>query len=96
MALYGAPVWARSLRRRAAHYLNAPQKVVAVRLARGYRTISREAASLLAGLQPWDLEAIVLARLHERRAEALRRGETPLPRQIVAQRTDFRRDLMAT
>ena len=96
MALYGAPVWARSLRRRAAHYLNAPQKVVAVRLARGYRTISREAASLLAGLPPWDLEAIVLARLHEWRAEALRRGETPLPRQIVAQRTDFRRDLMAT
>ena len=67
MALYGAPVWARSIKRRAAHYLNvnAPQKVVAVRLIRGYRTISREAASLLAGLPPWDLEAIVLARLHE-------------------------------
>ena len=96
MALYGAPVWARSIKRRAAHYLNAPQKVVAVRLIRGYRTISREAASLLAGLPPWDLEAIVLARLHEWRAGALRRGETPLPRQITAQRTDLRRDLMAT
>ena len=93
MALYGAPVWAHSLRR---HYLNAPQKVLAIRLIRGYRTISGEAASLLAGLPPWDLEAIVLARLHEWRAEALRWGETPLPRQIVAQRTDLRCDLMAT
>ncbi|CAK1592748.1 unnamed protein product [Parnassius mnemosyne] len=38
----------------------------------------------------------VLARLHEWRAAALCRGETPLPRQVVAQRTDFRHDLMAT
>ena len=96
MALYGAPVWARSLRRRAAHYLNAPQKVVAVRIIRGYRTISGEAASLIAGLPPWDLEAIVLARLYEWRAEALSRGEVPLPRQIAAERTELRRDLMAT
>uniref|UniRef100_A0A2H1VL49 SFRICE_014289 n=1 Tax=Spodoptera frugiperda TaxID=7108 RepID=A0A2H1VL49_SPOFR len=35
-----------------------------------YRMISGEAANLLAGLPPWDLEAKVLAR------------ETPLPRQI--------------
>ncbi|CAG4936471.1 unnamed protein product [Parnassius apollo] len=96
MALYGAPVWARGLARLAVHHLNAPQRVIAVKMVRGYRTISREAASLLAGLPPWDLEAIVLARLHEWRAEALCRGETPLPRQVVAQRTDFRHDLMAT
>ncbi|CAK1598932.1 unnamed protein product [Parnassius mnemosyne] len=96
MALYGASVWARGLARLAVHHLNAPQKVLAVRMVRGYRTISREAACLLAGLPPWDLEAIVLARLHEWRAEALCRGETPLPRQVVVQRTDFRHDLMAT
>ena len=96
MALYGAPVWARGLKRLAAHYLNASQRVIAIRVIRGYRTISGEAASLLAGLPPWDLEAMVLARLYEWRVEVLGRGEYPLPRQIAARRTDLRLDLMAT
>ncbi|KAJ8726139.1 hypothetical protein PYW07_000837 [Mythimna separata] len=59
MALYGAP----SLGKRPAAKLNACQRVMAIRMVRGYRTISREAASLLAGLPPWDLEATVLARV---------------------------------
>ena len=95
MALYGAPVWARSLRLRPAQQLNASQRVMAIRMVRGYRTVSREAASLLAGLPPWDLEAKVLAHMWELREEAKRRGVTPLPREIAAQRTELRRDLMA-
>ncbi|KAJ8730264.1 hypothetical protein PYW07_017302 [Mythimna separata] len=62
-------------------------------MVRGYRTISREAASLLAGLPPWDLEATVLARMHDLRVEMQRSGETPLPRQVAVWRTEFRQDL---
>ncbi|KAJ8733942.1 hypothetical protein PYW07_014493 [Mythimna separata] len=62
-------------------------------MVRGYRMISREAASLLAGLPPWDLEATVLARMHDLRVEMQGRGETPLPRQVAVWRTEFRRDL---
>ncbi|PZC79491.1 hypothetical protein B5X24_HaOG216271 [Helicoverpa armigera] len=64
------------------------------RLIREYRTISREAAGLLAGLPPWDLETRVFLRLYDWREEAQRRGETPLPRQVVEQRAELRRDLM--
>ncbi|KLV34219.1 hypothetical protein AB894_15215 [Piscirickettsia salmonis] len=95
MALYGAPVWAPNLMRRPARALLTSQRVMAIRVIRGYRTISGEAANLLAGLPPWDLEAKVLARVFSLRADARRRGETPLPRQISAWRDELRRDLMA-
>ncbi|KAF9791746.1 hypothetical protein SFRURICE_020145 [Spodoptera frugiperda] len=95
MALYGAPVWAPNLMRRPTRTLLTSQRVMAIQLIRGYRTISGEAANLLAGLPPWDLEAKVLARVYSLRADARRRGETPLPRQISAWRDELRRDLMA-
>ncbi|XP_050563617.1 uncharacterized protein LOC118264288 [Spodoptera frugiperda] len=95
MALYSAPVWAPNLMRRPARALLTSQRVMAIRVIRGYRTISGEAANLLAGLPPWDLEAKVLARVFSLRADACRRGETPLPRQISAWRDELRRDLMA-
>ncbi|KAJ8713774.1 hypothetical protein PYW08_007394 [Mythimna loreyi] len=63
------------------------------RRRRRYRTVSREAASLLAGLPPWDLEATVLARMHDQRVEMQRRGETPLPEHVEAWRKELRRDL---
>ncbi|KAJ8708311.1 hypothetical protein PYW07_010436 [Mythimna separata] len=66
---------------------------MAIRMVRGYRTISREAANLLAGLPPWYLEATVLVRMHDLRVEMQRRGETPLPRLVAVWRTGFRRDL---
>ncbi|KAJ8714348.1 hypothetical protein PYW07_002573 [Mythimna separata] len=65
---------------------------MAIRMVQGYRTIFREAASLLAGLAPWDLEATVLARMHDLRVEIQRRGETLL-RQVAVWRTEFQRDL---
>ena len=46
-------------------------------MIRGYRTFSGEAASLLAGLPPWDLEVEALATLHRWCSEVLSRGETP-------------------
>lgn len=90
MALYGAPVWADTLTATNIRALRAPQRTMAVRVIRGYRTISFEAASLLAGSPPWDLEARVLASLYRWRGERLRRGETPLPREIARRRTALR------
>lgn len=73
MALYGAPIWAPALRSATVALLRQPQRVMAIRAIRGYRTISTEAACVLAGSPPWDLEAAALARLYERRRE-LRSG----------------------
>ncbi|KAJ0169535.1 hypothetical protein K1T71_014720 [Dendrolimus kikuchii] len=77
MALYGAPVWADRLTARNAALLRQAQRVLAVRAIRGYRTVSFEVASLLAGSPPWDLEARVLASLYTWRKEALARGTRP-------------------
>ncbi|KAJ0183012.1 hypothetical protein K1T71_000988 [Dendrolimus kikuchii] len=77
MALYGAPIWAESLTAKNAALLRRPQRVLAVRAIRGYRTISFEAASLLAGSPPWDLEARVLAAVYDWRKDALSRDFRP-------------------
>ncbi|XP_062527511.1 uncharacterized protein LOC134199851, partial [Bombyx mori] len=55
MALYGAPVWCHALTRENVAALRRPQRAIAVRAIRGYRTVSFEAACLLAGAPPWDL-----------------------------------------
>ena len=81
MALYGAPVWADAMRKALAHRLASSRRVMAIRMIRGYRTVSGEAASVLAGQPPWALESEALA-TRWRRA-ALSRGKTPLPRQIT-------------
>ncbi|KAJ0178025.1 hypothetical protein K1T71_006898 [Dendrolimus kikuchii] len=94
MALYGAPIWAESLTAKNAALLRRPQRALAVRAIRGYRTISFEAASLLAGSPPWDLEARVLAAVYDWRKDALSRDFRPAPREIEAKRAEFRRDLM--
>ncbi|KAJ0182130.1 hypothetical protein K1T71_002852 [Dendrolimus kikuchii] len=94
MALYGAPIWAESLTAKNAALLRRPQRVLAVRAIRGYRTISFEAASLLAGSPPWDLEARVLAAVYDWRKDALSRDFRPAPREIEAKRAEFRQDLM--
>ena len=65
---------------------------MAIRVIRGYRTISFEAASLLAGTPPWDLEAEALSRLYWWRKEAQERGLDPEPRVIEAIHAQLRRD----
>ena len=82
MALYGAPVWPGTMTKALARRLASSRRVMAIRMIRGYHTVSGEAASFLARLPPWDLELETLA-TRWRRA-ALCQGETPLPRQIAA------------
>ncbi|CAH1644194.1 unnamed protein product [Spodoptera littoralis] len=78
------PVRTPNLMRRAARALPTSQRVMVIRMIHGYHTISGEAANLLVGLPPWDLEAKVFARVYLLRAEARRWGETSLPCQICA------------
>ncbi|CAB3247680.1 unnamed protein product [Arctia plantaginis] len=81
MALYEAPVWAARRRSSAkasnVALLRRPQRVLASRIIRGYRTISFKAASLLAGTPPWDLEAKTLAALYQWCNEARELGRSP-------------------
>ena len=83
MALYGAPVWAEFLTARNRTQLRKAQRVIAVRAIRGYRTVSWTAATLLAGDPPWELQAEVLARVHEFRTAERSRGERPSTEDIV-------------
>jgi len=75
MALYGAPIWADSLTVRSNRsLLRRPQRVIAVREIRAYKTVSWTAATLLAGDPPWELQARVLAAAYEHRANAQTSG----------------------
>lgn len=92
MALYGAPVWAESLSAQNKALLRRPQRVMAVRVIRGYRTISAEAACALAGTPPWDLEAQVLAEVYWRGADLqVESGRRPPPELV----TRWRREAQA-
>jgi hypothetical protein len=58
--LYGAPVWAFCCRSGPDNWIGRAQSVqrrVALRCIRGYRTVSNEAAGILAGIPPLDLLA---------------------------------------
>jgi len=85
IALYGAPVWHHSLRsnRRSKNDMMAVQRTLALRLVRGYRTISLEAALILAGQLPWDLQAENRASMYKWRAETTsREGLRPSPAEV--------------
>nr|XP_034826642.1 uncharacterized protein LOC117984101 [Maniola hyperantus] len=83
IALYGAPVWSQRLSgvQRLRKKLNSVQRKIAIRVARGYRTISFEAATILARFPPLDILADMDARLYtqtravcERSADGLNTG----------------------
>lgn len=67
IALYEAPVWHRELRanRKSMTAMLAVQRVLALRIARGYRTVALEAALILAGQLPWDRQAGIRALMYE-------------------------------
>lgn len=95
MALYGAPVWADRLAARHFALLRRPQRAMAVRAVRGYRTISGEAACVLAGSPPWHLEARVLASLYQWREESRAAGLGPAPRELERRRDALRANMVA-
>ncbi|KAG7294989.1 hypothetical protein JYU34_022609 [Plutella xylostella] len=68
MALYGAPVWSKRLTgvRRNRALLNSVQRKMAIRVVRGYRTISYDAATLLGRFPPLDILAEMDARVYQR------------------------------
>ncbi|KAG7294991.1 hypothetical protein JYU34_022602 [Plutella xylostella] len=89
MAMYGAPVWADNLSRSNITHLRRAQRVMASRVIRAYCTISAEAACLIAGSLPWDLDAGVLSSLYHWREEARRTDMRPAPREIGAARDGY-------
>lgn len=94
--LYAAPVWSESFGLRAAYRrsLSSLQRNVALRVARGYRTVSFVAATLLARIPPLPLLADKRRRIYERiREERLygtyspaRRGEIEAAADILLSR----------
>ncbi|XP_011879451.1 PREDICTED: uncharacterized protein LOC105568405, partial [Vollenhovia emeryi] len=68
IALYGAPIWASALidNSKATSVLRKTQRRMAIRAIRGYRTVSRAAATLLAGMPPIELLAGSYAMAYER------------------------------
>ena len=79
IALYGAPIWAPDLAasRRSRELLRGSWRRIAVRIIRGYKTVSHEAAGLLARLPPPELLAEAHARVYRDRV-ALRREQGSL------------------
>ncbi|CAH2269457.1 jg6499 [Pararge aegeria aegeria] len=69
IALYGSPVWSKRLSsvQRLRTKLNSVQRKMAIRVARGYRTISFEAATVLARCPPFDILADMDARIYAER-----------------------------
>ncbi|XP_041977427.1 uncharacterized protein LOC121731828 [Aricia agestis] len=82
MVMYGAPIWAEDLAAVNRQALGRLQRIMATRAVRGYRTISRDAACLLAGSVPWDLDAKTLADVYWRSAEVRAGGSNPLPEAV--------------
>lgn len=96
MALYGAPVWVDALNAHNVALLRKPQRAMAIRVCRGYRTVSFEAACVLAGTPPWDMDAEVLARVYEQSSHAREQGGRAIPEELQrwrqrAQRVTLRR-----
>lgn len=94
MALYGAPIWVDALTEPNIALLRRSQRAMAVGVIRGYRTISFEAACLLAGSPPWDLEAEVHAAMYNWRLDLRLRGENLVPREEEVWKFHARRSLL--
>lgn len=67
VALYGVPVWAEAAiaTRFIKDTLQRIQRHIAIKVVRGYRTVSHAAASVLAGLPPMELTAQMYAETHQ-------------------------------
>jgi hypothetical protein len=94
IAMYGAPVWCGPLvaSTRNISLLQREQRKMAIRVARAYRTISWEAASLLAGSAPWVYVACSLTDTYEWKEGRVRRGEPVTPELVEERRKVARRE----
>jgi hypothetical protein len=79
MALYGVPIWADTLLFHNRVMLRRSQRILCARIVRGYRTVSGDAACVLAGTPPWDIDAKGLAETYRRSAEVRAQGLRPSP-----------------
>ncbi|XP_026330979.1 uncharacterized protein LOC113238353 [Hyposmocoma kahamanoa] len=77
MALYGSPIWVEALTAQLKSFLRRPQRVIVVRVIRGYRTVSWTAATLLTDDPPWELQAEVLVEAHRYCVTMRSRRESP-------------------
>ena len=87
IALYGAPIWAGDLMAspRGLRLVRRFSRVMSIRVARGYRTISGDAAGLLAGAPPFELLAEAYASVYRQRCAARQeRGKPPSAREVNA------------
>lgn len=78
VAMYAAPVWGRTFAEsplRVVRPWRAIQRNIAIRVIAAYRTVSFDAATLLARMPPWVLEAATRARVHIRVSELRARGD---------------------
>lgn len=78
VAMYASPVWGERYAaspRLVSRPLRNVQRAIEIRVIAGYRTISFDAATLLARMPPWPLEATLRARVYKRTGELRRRGE---------------------
>lgn len=94
VALYGLPIWAGDLvagRCGSDVSLRRALRRMAIRVTRGYRTISGEAAGLLAGIPPLDLLAEERATVYSRRLVLRRRGRELTVGTITALKRQVRR-----
>jgi hypothetical protein len=65
--LYGAPIWAGDLmaNRRSLTLLWRLHRTTAIRIARGYRTISHASVSVLAASPPFELQALAFQQVYD-------------------------------
>lgn len=68
MALYGAPVWAERMSQDSfiRTLMHRSQRIMAIRIARCYRTVSHRAATTLAGVPPIELLAEMYRQVYKR------------------------------
>ncbi|XP_018372872.1 PREDICTED: uncharacterized protein LOC108767457 [Trachymyrmex cornetzi] len=79
--LYGAPIWTQTVarNRETLGSVRKLQRQLALRVIRGYRTVSHEAAAILSGMIPFDLAADRIRRAYLRRRDIIARDGVITP-----------------
>ena len=83
--LYGAPVWTEDLMksRRSLLLLRRFHRMTAIRIVRGYRTISYATATVLAASPPFELQALAFGRVYHQLQGLCSDGDTPSAGQSI-------------